>query len=594
MSQGTDFHAAVPAAIPMAKIAEILRRARLHPEPVERGWTKYVATCPVCATRSLEAQEDEDGTGLDCEECRARDNDHRDDGYTAWRIWTALGVIGSSAWPEVVPLTPEPLSPMPLDGVPGVVREHVEAVADALQVPTDMMLLLDLAALGVAAQGLAQVRLGPDWSEELSVFTMTVLPSGERKSAAAAEATGPIEGYEAGWVKRTREGVMLDDAKRRALEKRQKAAETRVAKASDPDALAEAHQALEEVTAELAEFRPAPSPRLMVDDTTPEALAGLLAVHGRLGAIGAEGGLLDTLAGRYADGVANLDVVLKAYGGETVRVDRRGRPAEIVVRPLLTLGLAVQHDVIDKARRNPAMMGRGLVPRFLMSAPQSLLGTRDVLPGAVPASVRRRWTDCLHDLLAHGEAGAFVPFAPCAPNDEITLEDMAAAEVIRFAQIIETGLHPDDGEFAGISAVAGKAVGLAGRIAALLHLAEHGPPGIRRRITEETMCASTAIVETHLRHAIRLLHGGVDSGVISDARTIARWMIDEGRQSYSERDILTGARKRSRGPDRMDRISPALRVLDERGWIRREGMVPGPTGGKPASPIWEVNPAVKP
>lgn len=41
-------------------------------------------------------------------------------------------------------------------------------------------------------------------------------------------------------------------------------------------------------------------PRLVADDVTPEAAASLLADHGgRLAIISAEGGIFDTMAGRY-------------------------------------------------------------------------------------------------------------------------------------------------------------------------------------------------------------------------------------------------------------------------------------------------------
>ncbi len=100
----------------------------------------------------------------------------------------------------------------------------------------------------------------------------------------------------------------------------------------------------------------------------------------------AEGGAFETMAGRYSD-VANIDVYLKAHAGEDVRVDRVGRPSVHLKRPALTLGLAVQPDVIRGLAGKPGFRGRGLLARFFFSMPSSLVGRRDVDPPAVPADV---------------------------------------------------------------------------------------------------------------------------------------------------------------------------------------------------------------
>src|SRR5581483_2812949 len=82
-------------------------------------------------------------------------------------------------------------------------------------------------------------------------------------------------------------------------------------------------------------------PRKLVSDCTPEKLATLLAKYGgSLAILDDEGVVFEILGGRYSR-EPNLEVFLKAHAGSRLIVDR-GTRTEIVERPALTQGLAVQ------------------------------------------------------------------------------------------------------------------------------------------------------------------------------------------------------------------------------------------------------------
>jgi replicative DNA helicase len=139
--------------------------------------------------------------------------------------------------------------------------------------------------------------------------------------------------------------------------------------------------------AEAANLVVPPVPRWLVDDATPEALAGLLATYGRIALLSPEGDVFDQMAGRYNQQVGpNLGVYLKGHAGDLLKVDRRGRAPEYVERPCLTIGLAVQPDVLQGLASRPGFRGRGLLARFLYSLPQSLVGHRQ--PGPHPSPSR--------------------------------------------------------------------------------------------------------------------------------------------------------------------------------------------------------------
>ena len=133
----------------------------------------------------------------------------------------------------------------------------------------------------------------------------------------------------------------------------------------------------------------------------PEALAGLLAAYGRIALLSPEGDVFDQMAGRYNQSAGpNLGVYLKGHAGDLLKVDRRGRPPEYVERPCLTIGLAVQPEVLQGLAGRPGFGGRGLLARFLYSLPQSLVGRREVGAPPVPQAMADRYAVELQALAA--------------------------------------------------------------------------------------------------------------------------------------------------------------------------------------------------
>jgi hypothetical protein len=98
----------------------------------------------------------------------------------------------------------------------------------------------------------------------------------------------------------------------------------------------------------------------------------------------AEGDVFDLMAGRYsAKTTSNFGVYLKGHAGDPLRVDRVGRPPEFVLQPALTVGLAVQPDVIPGGlRQKPEFRGRGLLARFPLRTTYQSVGTSRHRPSA--------------------------------------------------------------------------------------------------------------------------------------------------------------------------------------------------------------------
>lgn len=104
---------------------------------------------------------------------------------------------------------------------------------------------------------------------------------------------------------------------------------------------------------------------LTVDDVTPEVLANKLKEQDEsLSEFSSEGGIFDIISGAYSK-IVNLDVILKAYSNDFVRIDRISRESISLKKPNLTILLMVQPKVLENIMNNSVFSGRGLNARFL-------------------------------------------------------------------------------------------------------------------------------------------------------------------------------------------------------------------------------------
>jgi hypothetical protein len=220
--------------------------------------------------------------------------------------------------------------------------------------------MLVLAALATAAGGLARVQVRRGWEEPLNLFVAVAMPPGSRKSAVVADVTRPLATFDQDEAKRMAAIILQETTSKRVAHTAADQAQAAAGKASDDqrdrllaDAVAAAQAA--------AAIHVPPVPRMLADDATPEALASLLADHGRIALLSPEGGVFDMMAGRYSSNGPNLDVYLKGHAGDPIRIDRKGRPPEFVDRPALTIGLAVQPEVLRTLKDQPGFRGRGLL-----------------------------------------------------------------------------------------------------------------------------------------------------------------------------------------------------------------------------------------
>lgn len=480
--------------------------------------------------------------------------------------------VGTTTWPAFVPFEESPQD-LPPGILPGILGRFAEGLAEATQTPRELSAVNVLGVVALAVQHKLIVRVKFDYAEGVNLYALVASEPGERKSAVVSACKEPHVEWEAEQERQALAAIQEAISHKKTLEKAIEKARAKAANAKDSEARKQAMRDVYDMECELPEVPPLP--RLLVDDCTPEALAEVMAGNGEsIGMLEAEGGALDTLAGRYSSGVPNLDLILKGYSAEPVTVDRKGKPPIRLRNPRITMILTPQPSVLRTAGSNQAFMGRGLIGRCLLVLPRPLVGFRDN-DKTMPEALTREWSDYVKSLLS-------IPAQP-TPH-EITLTKGAYDLWLAFSKDVERAQRPGE-EFEFIRAWASKATGLVVRIAGLFHLAE-GAGMFMDPIRPETMeraISFTAWAAIHAKYAFSSF--GMDEGQEAGKRAL-EWLRSDRKDVVTASEIYQAIRGRF---PKMEQVRPGIAVLVDRG-----ALVPREKerrAGRP-SDVYDVNPAI--
>lgn len=485
----------------------------------------------------------------------------------AAEAWGDLTLPGSIKTPSI-----------PAELLPGIAGEIAAAVARSTQTPEAASVLCALTVLAAVLQRRHEVSpYGDEYRETLSLWTLTAMPSGARKSAVIGELAAPLYRYEKLERDRLRPEIARITSLRLVAKKRIETLTQQAAKAGDAQEREHLRKQIEEEELAMpAELR---APRLATGDVTPERVQGLIAEHGeRMTVMSDEPGMFQILAGQYSGGVANIDAVLQGYSGAPFRVDRAGREAH-VDRPALSFGLMVQPGVMQEVAGVRRFRDNGLLARFLYTIPSSIVGTRDVRDRTgVPAPLREAWEALVFQLLPRGDA------PPPGKPIVLGLEEEARELWLTFAEKIERN-QGSGGRFESIADWTSKLPGAVARVAALLELS--ASRGEARAVGEDCMRRAVrlgSLLIPHAEAAFRLL--GADA-TEDDARALLRW-VQAGRLTWFKR---SEAQKALEGRFRtVKRLEEAAARLAEWGVLSRVRMLRN-AGARP-TPYYDVNPAL--
>ncbi len=493
-------------------------------------------------------------------------------------------------WPDPLPIGPVADKPVfPVDTLPPWLRDWVTALATALQCPVDLPAMLGLAVLALCAAKRYKAHVIQGWDEPLNLYVAVALKPGESKSPAFAAAIRPVSNFVTEERRRTDPEIRAAIARADVAAKRADHLKTRAAKASAPEEYAKSLALVEEAVLEQAAIEVPVHLRLVLDDVTSESLEAVLRQQGgRIALMSDEGGPFELMGGRYSNGVPNIDVYLKGHSGNQITTDRIGREGGTIQEPAITIGLAIQPDVIASLRDKKGFRGRGLLARFLWSIPESLVGRRDPDPPPVPLEVSQAYEDAITSLLRRPTRRDETGEVKSRPM-EFTA---AAYELVVGLRAKNEGKLGLGGEYEDVADWANKLAGETVRIAGLLQLADHalesdasaplgvGPNPMRRalRITEYLV--------THAQIAFDMM--GADP-IAELARYVLAWILRNDVTSFTRREAYMPLRARFKKPADLD---PPLGLLIEHEIIRLRPDPPRSGRGRTPSPTFDVNPQI--
>ncbi|MGI8549608.1 MAG: DUF3987 domain-containing protein [Dehalococcoidia bacterium] len=511
---------------------------------------------------------------------------------------TTSATPSADVWEAPIPFNDVELPSFPVDCLPSWQARFIDALARATQTPCDLAAMLVLGATAAAVARRVELLVQPGWTEPLNIYTVTALPSGNRKSAVLAAVIAPLEAFEEEEVRDSEALIRAAQTRHTIAEQALRRAQAEAAKASSAEREG-LQQEAEELAQQLLHCKIPARPRLLADDATPERLASLLAEQGgRMAVISPEGDVFDLMAGRYSSTAsANFGVYLKGHAGDPLRIDRVGRASEYVKRPALTLAISPQPSIIEGLAGKAEFRERGLLARFWYSLPESLVGRRQTAAPPVPRPIQQAYEVGMGRLLRVPPGQDLFGRPDVWP---LHLEPSALARLLEFSAWLE----PQLAEFGALGALpdwGSKLSGAVARCAGLLHLAEMAqqqPRPWETPIARATLERAIRIGEYLIPHAgAAFASMGADPRV-NDARYLLRWLQQRYRTDdasgdstnaiiLSKRECFEGTKSHFKRVELMD---PGLQLLIRHGYLRELVNEERSGNGRPPSPRYELNP----
>ncbi|MDI6620153.1 DUF3987 domain-containing protein [Acinetobacter junii] len=422
----------------------------------------------------------------------------------------------SQHWGELLPLQQEESvasNPYPIDALPLLAKEAVLAISEHVQSPIAMTAQCVIGAMSHIAQ--AKVN-APDrfkaHGEPCSLFLLTEGQSGSRKSTSKNLADRAILEYERKQYEIYRTELEQWKSGQAGLPKKDR-------------------------EAYCAENPPPNDPSTLYSDITLESIAGLF-IDGIL----QNASISSDEAGQFFGGhTMKADTRNQALGGYTKLFDDgfvertrsksnlngSGRAHDVRV----TFNLQGQHEVLDNALKDPVLRGQGFLPRFLLTIPENLAGTR-----LQNAAYRNKNANKDHRLIAYWtRCESLLDSCPQVQTEHelhngryvIPMNEEAIAIDTEFYNVIES-LQRVGKRFEYLQAFASRASQLARRLATVFAYFE----GLQQ-IDGKTLQGACEVVKHSLNEWA--MYAEIEVKAESDAEKLIKWIVGKCVQQKTDR-----------------------------------------------------------
>lgn len=451
-----------------------------------------------------------------------------------------------------------PADPFPVDALGSIAAAAARGIQERVRAPDALCAQSVLAAMNFAVQAHGDVEMPNRQTRPISCFFASLAESGDRKSSTDWEAVWAIYKHEASLRDPYDAAVASYEMDKMAFEKARESA-LKMQQKGGKDAM---RRALDELGPEPK--RPT-KPVLLVSEPTFEGLFKVFA-GGRpsLGLFSAEGGsfigghaMSDEAKVRTAAGMC------KFWDGAPIDRVRGGDGDAVLHGRRLSCHLMVQPTIADILLRDETMGDQGLLSRLLVTAPDSLAGSRFwTEPSEDADRAVRQFGAHLLSILEKA-----MPLVPGRKNElappALKMTDEARRRWIRFQDYIESQLG-SDGSLTHIKTRVNKMPEISARLAATLALFEDIDVG---HISDEHMHRGTTLAQHYVMEAQRLASVSRVSGELRDAQAVLSWMHRDW-----DGDLISLPDLYQRGPAKISTQATALKcvtILEAHGWLER-------------------------
>lgn len=463
------------------------------------------------------------------------------------------------------------------DVLPSWLGDFAKAISESKKTPEGLAVMLGLSMIATCVQKKFVVApYGDDeYTEQLALWTVTVLKSAERKSPILNAMREPLISWQKEQAELLKDQILTTSTSIHIAQKRIEKLSQDAVKHEDAT---ERQNILDQIT-DIKRTMPTAVkvPVMWTSDVTPETLQDLLAENGeRMSLLSDEGNIFEIMAGLYSEGKVNADIFLQAHSGSPAIIKRKTRDVDLK-KPALTFGLAVQPVVIEAFANGSkkAFRGKGVMGRFLYCLPESMLGKRDSGDRVrVSEEVKARYQAGIKSLLS-------IP----TPNEPemLTLDDEAYEVWLAFDRRVEKTLAPG-GELADMGDWGGKLTGHMLRIAGLMHLVEYGADSTV--IGKSTMAKAVHLCELLIEHAKAAFGMAGEIEPHADAKKVFEWIKAGGFNAFTKTECHNHFKSK---PWNKEKLDIALAELVKRNIIKH---VQALTTGRSAT-SYISNPALK-
>lgn len=437
-------------------------------------------------------------------------------------------------WQEPEPLYSDDVKrvPYPVDILPEGFKQAVLDVQGITQAPMAMVSTCAITALALAAQGHFDVARNNQLSSPLSLYSLVMAESGERKTSVDGHFTKPIRNFEAVQTELMKPEIKEYKAAYQAWDSEKQGVLSAIKQESKNGTdTGESRKRLEVI--EQAEPKEPKVPYLIYGDATSEALTyGLAKGWPSAGVISSEAGSVFGGHAMTGDAVTrNLAALNQLWEAGIFKVNRRTSESFIVSGARLSISLQVQLPVLVDfmAKQGELARGSGFLARILVCEPESTQGTRyyqepnESLPGL--NAFHTRLNQLLTKPLIFDESGDGIE------TTMLTLSPDAKQVWVEGYNDIESELKPH-GELETVRDVASKAGDNAARVAALFHVFR-GDESLL--IGVDDMKAAFSLVCWHLDESKRLFNKLNHDPSINMAAKLDAWLINECKKNGSNK-----------------------------------------------------------